>query len=131
MLKNIKDIGKNFTDGAKVAMQDTLLNIQTTAKTSGYVPYKTGNLKRSITSEMDAQGTKIIGRIGSNLVYAGIQEFGGTIKPKNGKYLKFKGSYGWVSVKQVTIAGKFYITRAIKDNMGKFKARLEKLLLIK
>lgn len=131
LMKKVDAVGKNFIEGAKIAMQDTLLDIQTTAKSPGYVPYITGNLKRSITHSIEAGNNKIIGKVGSNVVYAAIQEFGGTIRPKNGKYLRFKGSYGWATVKSVTIKGKFYITRAIKYNMGKFKQRLEKLILIK
>lgn len=130
LLKNMANLNENFTKQAKIAMQDTMLDVQTTAKTSGYVPYKTGNLKRSITSSVDASGTKITGKVGSNLIYAGIQEFGGTITPKNGKYLKFQGSNGWVSVKRVTIIGKLYLTRAIKDNIEKLQKRLENLQVI-
>ena len=131
MLGKLKNIGTNFVNEARIATQDTMLDIQTTAKSSGYVPYQTGNLKRSITSRVELGKTQITGKIGSNLVYAGIQEYGGTIKPRNGKYLKFKGNNGWVSVKQVTIKGKFYMTRAIKDNMAKFKKRLGKLQIAK
>ncbi len=131
LLKNMDNVGKNFVASAKNAMEDTMLDVQTTAKSPGYVPYQTGDLKRSITHSVEASANKITGSIGSNKVYARIQEFGGTIKPKNGKYLRFKGSYGWATVKSVTIKGSLYMTRAIKDNMAKFKQRLEKLQLIK
>ena len=47
LLKNLKNIGENFAKEAKNAMEDTMLDIQTTAKSSGYVPYKVGNLRRS------------------------------------------------------------------------------------
>lgn len=48
---------------------------------------------------------------GSNRVYAAIHQFGGTIKPVNGKHLKFRvgGNGGWVSVKSVTIPARPYL----------------------
>jgi len=131
LMDKIKNIPINFKARVKNAMQDTLNDIQFKAKSPGYVPYITGDLKRSITHSIEAGEYKIIGKIGSNKVYAAIQEFGGTILPKNGKYLRFKGSRGWATVKSVTIKGKFYITRAVKETMGKFRERLKKITVLK
>ena len=48
--------------------------------------------------------------VGSNLTYARIHQKGGTIKPKNGKSLKFKGLNGEdVLVKEVTIPARPYL----------------------
>lgn len=47
---------------------------------------------------------------GSNLEYARIHQKGGTIKPKKGKYLKFKGRDGNdVFVKEVTMPKRAYL----------------------
>lgn len=84
-------------------------------------PYKSGNLKRSITIS-EASATHVV--VGTNLAYARIHDLGGDIEPKNGKYLKFKINGHWVSVKHVRInpyKGKGYLTPAF-DNMVNGKA---------
>ena len=54
--------------------------------------------------------------VGSNLPYARIHQKGGTIKPKKGKYLKFKGIGGNdVFVKEVTIPARSYIGVSAED----------------
>lgn len=75
-------------------------------------PYKTGNLRRSITREM-VGSTKVI--VGSNLEYARIHDEGGDIFPKTKKYLHFPVNGRWVRVKKVHIPkyqGKGYLTPA-------------------
>ena len=54
--------------------------------------------------------------VGSNLTYARIHQKGGTIKPKNGKSLKFKGLNGEdVLVKEVTIPARPYLGASTED----------------
>jgi len=130
LIKGLEKVNENLIRGSKDAMVYTLLDMQTTAKKPGYAPYKSGTLASSITHKINSTADKIIGALGSNVVYARIQEYGGEIKPKNGKYLKFKGRFGWVSVKSVTIRPKYYLTRAIKDNLPGLKRRLIALKLI-
>lgn len=75
-------------------------------------PYKSGNLKRSITMEM-VGSTKVI--VGSNLEYARIHDEGGDILPKTKPYLMFQVNGHWVRVKKVHIPkynGKGYLTPA-------------------
>lgn len=105
-------------------------------KAMEYAPVKTGHLRRSIhpLKKSTHEGT-----YGTAVVYAAIQEFGGTIKaqktkvirPKSKPYLQFKVDGRWVRVKevhsknlffkngdrwvakpQVKIKGKFYLTRS-------------------
>ena len=77
-------------------------------------PYKTGNLRRSLT--MLPVGTdKVI--VGTNLDYARIQDLGGEIRAKNADYLTFKINGQWVKVKKVKIPkyrGEGYLTPAFK-----------------
>lgn len=56
---------------------------------------RTRNLSRSIHSEVDASSaTSASVNIGTNVEYAAIHEFGGTVTAKNGKYLAIPvGSY--------------------------------------
>ena len=60
-----------------------------------YAPVDTGNLRESIQAEPDKAGAfSAWVRIGSDAVYAAIQEFGGTIKPKTKKMLSWIGDNG-------------------------------------
>lgn len=65
-----------------------------------------GQLKKSIASQI--QGDTVI--VGTNKEYARIHQFGGVIKPKKGKYLKFKNPDGtWSLVKEVTMPPRPFI----------------------
>ena len=117
---DFKDFKRNLADSVKMVAEDTLLEMQTTSKTPGYVPVKTGTLKRSITHSTNVQSNakgdvQNIGAIGSNVEYARIQEFGGD----TGRGHK------------THIVGKFYITRAINNNMKNLEKRLAAIKFLK
>lgn len=62
-------------------------------------------------------------RIGTNLVYAAIHEFGGIITPKNGEFLVFEveGFGGWtdkVFARQVEIPARPYLRTAADTKRG-------------
>lgn len=104
-----------FKSSLKTAMKQSVIDVQSTSKKAGYVPVKKGDLRRSITHEVTVMADSVIGRVGSNKVYAAIQEFGGDTGRN----------------KSVHIQGKFYLTRAVKDNEDKMKERFKKLVAIK
>lgn len=113
LLKIMKDAPlkakKAFTIGLR-RIGDDLRN-----NASAAAPYKSGNLKRSITIS-DSSSTHVT--VGTNLVYARIHDQGGDVYPKKGKYLKFKIGGRWVSVKHVRInpyKGKGYLTPAFDE----------------
>lgn len=89
-------------------------------------PYKTGTLRRSIITDVDSDRAKI----GTNLPYARIQEFGGTIRPKKKKTLAFKINGKWVFAKKVTLPKRPYLIPALFDSESQirriFKAEIEK-----
>lgn len=95
----------------------------------------TGHLRRSIYSKVVDRGRTISGIIGSNLVYAAIQEEGGVIKAKRSPYLKFRINNRWVNVQQVTIPARPYIEPAIRSSLKEIgtlisdniKKRMERL----
>lgn len=63
-------------------------------------------LLRSITHKADNSGTSW----GTNVIYAGIQNFGGTIKAKGGGSLRFRLPGGnFVTVKKVTIPARPFV----------------------
>ena len=74
----------------------------------------TGDLRGSIFSNMRGRDVLEIGA-GSNIVYAKIHEFGGTIKAKHGNYLRFSvPGGGFVSKKQVHIQARPYVKPTIE-----------------
>jgi len=118
---HLEKLIKEFPDRAKKAIELSLIQaadlVRNEAKQNA--PYLTGNLRRSIASKISGQ----IAVIGTDVIYARIQELGGVILPKTKKYLRFmsKGR-GWVTTKRVIIkpfAGKGYLTPALKENAGK------------
>lgn len=79
-------------------------------------PVETGHLRRSIRSAVEANN---LAWVGSDVIYARIQELGGTILPRRGKYLRFQIGTRWVTVPYVTIQGKHYLERGITENQGR------------
>ena len=53
--------------------------------------------------------------VGSNLIYAAVQQFGATIKAKNGKSLSWKVGNQSVFVKQVVIPARAYLGISVAD----------------
>lgn len=80
-------------------------------------PYLTGNLRRSIHFSLTSVSRiGAAGLVGTNVVYARIQELGGTIEAKNGGYLRFRTADGaWHAVKQVTIPPHPYMRPAADE----------------
>jgi phage gpG-like protein len=76
---------------------------------SGKAPIKSGKLKQSIVSEPSS--TQV--RVGTDLIYARIHEFGGTITAKK-NYLKFKINGQWIMCKSVRISARPYMTPAFE-----------------
>ena len=82
----LKNAEKAFSDRVIMnAMKVAALIVQNEAKAKA--PYKTGTLRRSIQiGEVPAQ---LAVKIGTNLVYAPMQEYGGMVVPKKAKFLHF------------------------------------------
>ncbi len=108
LAKDSKDLKKMLVG----VMTATAVDVQTTAKKPGYVPFKTGNLRRSITHSVRVSPGSVSAIIGSNLVYAAIHEFGGQA-----------GVNGSVTIKPAR-----YIQRAIEDNSAKTAERIKRAI---
>ena len=64
----------------------------------------TGDLRRSwFVTNANNIGNDFSVKLATRSVYARIHQFGGIIKAKTAKYLKFKINGSWISKKQVTI----------------------------
>lgn len=78
----------------------------------GKILTDSAGLQRSIDSAVTRDSVYV----GTNKKYAAPHQFGAVIKPKKGKYLKFKTpGGGWVSVKQVTIKKRAFLGVSKKD----------------
>lgn len=76
------------------------------AASGGTTLSDTGQLQKSI--EYAATSNRVM--VGSNKEYARIHQLGGTVRPKKGKFLKFRGLDGEdVFVKEVTIPARPYL----------------------
>ena len=80
-----------------------------------------GRLRASIAAEAITDNEVLIG---TNVVYAAIHEFGGTITPKRAKYLRFywKEIGQWVTTKKVTIPPRPYLRPALDENKDQIVA---------
>ena len=65
----------------------------------------TGELKDSVTSS----ATSHTASVGTNMIYARIHHFGGTIRPKKGSHLAFATSNGFAKVKSVTLPARPFL----------------------
>lgn len=76
---------------------------------------RTGRLWRSIHSETFRRMGRVVGIVGTNVKYAAIHEFGGTIRPKSaGGFLVFRAQSGGdlIFAKEVKIPRRPYLSRA-------------------
>lgn len=106
------------------SLQQSALFVQNDAKK--LAPHDTGQLRRSITSKVHGFD---YAEVGTDLVYAPMQEYGGTIKAKSKQYLHFKTKSGnWVKVKSVVIKAKKYMEGSYKKNLNKVVKTFEKNL---
>jgi len=116
----LKKLHPNFKKGFYRGLKDAMMWAESKAKKSfgkaGNLKSRTGHLRRSIKSGATANK----GWLSNDVVYAGIHEYGGTIKAK-GNYLKFKIGNQFVSVKQVVIPARPFLKPAITENMRKIE----------
>jgi phage gpG-like protein len=79
---------------------------------------RTGRLRGSITHSVRISGNKVIGTIGSNVVYARIHELGGVIRPVRAKALHFViPGVGHRTAQSVTIPARPYLRPAFAENI--------------
>lgn len=93
------DVSRGVLTGTIKAVEEVAIAIEGQATINA--PKDTGILKASITRKVNG----LTAAIGTNLIYAMIQEFGGTIRAKTGKYLRFKNrkTGRWVTTESVKI----------------------------
>lgn len=82
-------------------------------------PYKTGTLRRSLHSETgEKSGARVSVLAGTDLEYAAMQEFGGTVVPKKGRFLVFEIDGKKIFARKVTIPAHPYLRPAFDEQKG-------------
>lgn len=96
-------------------------------KAVGWAPHKTGDLRRSVTvAPPSISAIKDRVTVGTNKIYGRIHDRGGTIRPKNKKFLAWQNPKGqWHFAKQVKIPkykGRGYLTPSFRRMVsGRFQ----------
>lgn len=108
-------IGQGLTQGA-MYLQSWIVKNRLMGPRPGVLGVRTGRLRSSIFA---GTATKTQGgyeaRIGTNVVYARIHEFGGTILPKNKPFLAFQIDGKWKFVRSVTIPARPFMRPALEE----------------
>jgi HK97 gp10 family phage protein len=96
---------------------------------------QTGTLQRSINYQLQDEGDRIAATVGTNVVYAGIHEYGGTtrahvIEARQGKALAFQMGGQDVFFKRVNHPGshmpeRSFLRSSLEENAGSIKAAIE------
>ena len=121
-LAGFSETGPLMARIGRVMKTDTQLNFRrgTSPQGNSWAPLKgrngqplrdTGRLMRSI--DYEASDDEVV--IGTNVKYGPTHQFGAVIKPKNGKFLKFKIGNQFVSLKKVTIPARPFIGLAARQ----------------
>jgi len=118
LIKKLEQKTGEYADKLEAAVTAGALLVENEAKNKA--PYKTGTLKRSIHHEtVEKSHDRVVVAVGTNLEYAAIHEFGGTIESKTG-YLVFQTDDGeWHSVSSVQIPARPYLRPALDQNKEK------------
>lgn len=113
-----RSIQKNFDAGGRPNKWKPSIRA---VEEGGQTLVDTARLKNSMTYQPGRDSVKI----GTNVIYAAIQQFGGTIKAKTKKYLQFRVGNQWVKKESVKIPSRpfllvqeedwTYIRRSILD----------------
>jgi len=120
VIQRYKMVAKKLPDNLYKAMLRLTLYlagyVKTRKLTGQSLKVRTGRLRNSITGKAQRIGNKIIGKVGTNVEYARIHEFGGDIYPKNAPYLRFQVNGQWVTTKHVKIPKRPYLQPSLKEN---------------
>jgi phage gpG-like protein len=85
--------------------------------TAGKPNVRTGHLRRSIQSDVRKKYDSLVGILFSDVVYAAVQEYGATIKPRVKDFLRFQVNGDFVYTRQVIIPARPFLGPALQDNL--------------
>ena len=132
MFKTSLDISKSldteleaskFRKGMRKGLIEAMSFLESEVKKSfgsGNAPkVRSGKLRSSIKSSIKEEGNTSVGTIGSDLVYAPIQEYGGIIEARLAPYLMIQIGDRWAKVKSVRIPARPFLGPTIERNTDK------------
>lgn len=92
---------------------------------------RSGRLWRSIHNEVFRKGGVIVGIVGTDVKYAAIHEFGGTIRPKKaGGFLVFKNADGETAfAREVKIPKRPYMSKGLEDSKSAINKHIERHIM--
>jgi len=96
---------------------------------------RTGRLRRSITREVTEQPTAIIAKVGTNVSYARIHEYGGVVRahdvyPKHAKALSFiwhgkRVFFARVHIPQIKMPERSFLRSSLRELRGQITSELK------
>jgi len=131
-VKRLKNAPRRMKKGARKGVRLGMKMLREEARKFDGVnipKIRTGNLRDSISYEIKESGDEIVGFLGSDALYAKIQEFGGVITASRAKYLVFKTSQGWRKVTQVKIPPRPFLKPAIESHKDMFEDIVQREIL--
>lgn len=131
-----QDLGPKFTTASEfmtsaiqagVGQLATKLVRMTKKKLTGDVlNVRRGRLRRSIHAETEFTPEQAIAAVGTNVIYAKIHEYGGIIRPKTKKALKFQIGGSWVITKKVVMPKRSFLRSSMQELAPKIPGELVK-----
>jgi len=124
MTSEVKIISKGQLPDIKRAERNTIIKITHEIRSTAITlsPYATWTLRRSILSDTT---NPTLWKVWSNLPYARIREFWGTILPKNKPRLAWKKNGKWIYANKVVQKWKPYLMPAFEQWKAHIWAVLE------
>jgi phage gpG-like protein len=80
---------------------------------------RSGRLRQSVNVKVNREGKGWRGKVGTNVIYGPVHEFGKIIKAKGKGWLRFPGKEGWATVKKVTIPRRPWLGPAFRETKKK------------
>ncbi|OGO04002.1 MAG: hypothetical protein A2Y91_03490 [Chloroflexi bacterium RBG_13_54_8] len=126
--RNLAKLGDKMADGLEAAVLVGAMLIRNDAVPRA--PFLTGTLRRSIHTEtIEKSAEQVVVSVGTDVIYAAIQEFGGLIEAKNAPNLVFQSPKGvWHSVKSVQIPPHPYLRPALDENKDRAQEEIKEAL---
>jgi len=135
-VKGDKELARKFDKAGKTmpktverAMWKCVYMVQRTGKrklTGGNpLNVRTGELRSSLSAEVNKiHGNEYEGRVGTNIIYGKIHEYGATIRAKTGEYMTWPSGAGWVRAREVRIPARPWLNPALRENRQKINKTL-------
>jgi len=136
LLRKIELWERRLPKALERVMKDMSFMFEAQAKktfgSKGRPKVRSGALRASIRGTAGKTSGKQYAGVGSNLVYARIQEKGGRIVAKRADYLTFKtgaGKRDWAKKKAITIPARPYLEPAMREVLKKSEKIIAKRII--